>query len=49
MKKVERSVVKIAEGIKGGEAKAEPNLDGQYSPCDFCEYKPVCRNVKMKK
>ena len=49
MEKVESSVVRIAEGIKRGEAKAEPNLDGQYSPCDSCEYKPVCRNVKMKK
>jgi ATP-dependent helicase/nuclease subunit B len=49
MEKVERSVVKIAEGIKGGEAKADPNLDGQYSPCDFCDYKPVCRNAKLKK
>ena len=49
MEKVESSVVRIAEGIKSGKASAEPNLDGQYSPCDFCDYKPVCRNAKLKK
>jgi ATP-dependent helicase/nuclease subunit B len=49
MQKVEDSVLRISEGIKSGRAEAEPNLDGTFSPCDFCEYKPVCRNVKVKK
>ena len=49
MQKVEDSVLRISEGIKSGRAEAKPNLDGTFSPCDFCEYKPVCRNVKVKK
>ena len=46
---VERSVLKIADGIRSGTAHAKPDLDGKFSPCDYCEYKPVCRNVKTKK
>ncbi len=49
MEKVEGSVVRIAEKIRSGKAEAYPDLDGQFSPCDLCEYKPVCRNVKSKK
>ena len=49
MQKVEDSVLRISERIKSGCAEAYPDLDGQFSPCDFCEYKPVCRNVKTKK
>jgi ATP-dependent helicase/DNAse subunit B len=49
MENVEDAVLHIAEGIRSGKASAEPNIDGQFSPCEWCEFKPVCRNVKMKK
>lgn len=49
MKTVESSVIRIADQIKSGKAHAKPDLDAKVSPCDFCDYKPVCRNVKMKK
>ena len=49
MESVEGAVLDIAGKIRGGKAEAEPNLDGKYSPCEWCEFKPVCRNVKIKK
>ena len=49
MDEVESSVLKIAGEIRGGKADAIPNMDGKFSPCEWCEFKPVCRNVKTKK
>ncbi len=49
MKTVESSVLKIADRIKSGKAHAKPDPDAKVSPCDYCDYKPVCRNVKVKK
>ena len=49
MASVENAVINIAGKIRSGKADAEPNLDGKYSPCEWCEFKPVCRNVKTKK
>jgi ATP-dependent helicase/nuclease subunit B len=49
METVEDAVLNIAGKIRSGKAEAEPNLEGKYSPCEWCEFKPVCRNVKMKK
>ena len=46
---VEASVIRIAEQMRSGKAEANPDLDGKNSPCDWCEYKPVCRNVRIKK
>ena len=49
METVEDAVLNIAGKIRSGKAEAEPNLEGKYSPCEWCEFKPVCRNVNMKK
>ena len=49
MQTVEGSVLNIADKIRSGSADATPNIEGQYSACDWCEFKPVCRNVKMAK
>ena len=49
MQTVEGSVIRIADEIKSGKAKADPDLDAKNSPCEYCEYKPVCRNAKFKK
>ena len=49
MQTVEDSVLDIADKIKSGSATATPNIDGKYSACDWCEFKPICRNVKTAK
>lgn len=49
MSDVEESVVRIAEEIKSGRAESRPNVTSSYNPCDFCDYKPICRNVVLKK
>ncbi len=49
MKTVEESVVRVADSIKEGSIKADPKIEGDHSPCDYCDYKPLCRNVRIKK
>jgi ATP-dependent helicase/DNAse subunit B len=49
MENVEASVINIAEGIRSGIACSKPDLQGKYSPCEFCDFKPICRNAKLKK
>ena len=49
MQDVEDSVINIAEGIRSGKACSKPDTDGDYSPCDWCDFKPICRNAKLKK
>ena len=49
MENVEASVINIAEGIRSGNACSKPDLQGKYSPCEFCDFKPICRNAKLKK
>ena len=46
---MEKTVAEIADNIKSGKAQAKPDLDGKNSVCDWCEYKPICRNVTTKK
>ena len=43
MKTVEGAVVKVANGIRGGEISASPKEQKGKSPCEYCPYKPVCR------
>lgn len=42
---VEDTVRSIAEGIRRGRADATPLVSGKKSPCTYCSYYPVCRNV----
>ena len=49
MEKVESSVLKIADGIKSGKAAATPKITKDESSCQYCQFKPFCRNVKMPK
>ncbi len=49
MKDVEASVVDIAEGISSGKACSKPDTEGDYSPCGWCDFKPICRNATLKK
>ncbi len=43
MSTVEDSVTRVAEGIRGGVMDAEPKVNKNISPCDYCPYKPICR------
>ncbi len=46
---VEGSVKRVARKMREGKICAEPNVDGDFSPCNFCDFKPICRNAKMIK
>ena len=48
IKTVESSVISVAKGIKSGKLTAAPALTGKRSSCEFCDYKPICRQVKLK-
>lgn len=48
-KTVEESVKSVAEQIAAGYAAAAPDSDEQTSSCDYCDYKPICRRVKIGK
>lgn len=45
---VKDSVVRIAEGMKGGAIPAAPMKRTQgKSACEYCAYKPICRNARL--
>lgn len=46
MKTVEDSVSHAADGIRSGIMDAIPKERKNVSPCDYCSFKPVCRNFK---
>ena len=48
MKTVEESVITVARGIRSGSACATPSTSGGHSSCEWCEYKPICRKVRIK-
>ena len=50
MKTVHDSTVRIVEEIRAGDASAKPyiNPNGKFA-CEYCEYKPICRNVVSEK
>ena len=48
MKTVESSVIKVADGIRSGEIGAKPyHKKKDKSPCEYCEYKAICRKVEI--
>ena len=50
MATVERSVRETAKKMTSGLIVAQPMLPGKHSSaCDFCSYKPFCRNAVTKK
>ena len=44
---IEEAVLDIVDNMKGGDITASPKKPrpGSSSPCDYCEYKPVCRSA----
>ena len=45
MNTVESAVAEVADGIRQGNIPAMPKEDKSKSPCDFCDFRPVCRRV----
>lgn len=43
MQTVEGAVCQVADGIRKGEISATPNEQKGKSPCDFCDFRPICR------
>ena len=43
MQTVEQSVKNVADGIRDGNICATPKEKKGTTPCDYCEYKPICR------
>ena len=43
MNEVEKSVIRVADGIKGGSIDASPKRSGTRVQCEFCDFKPICR------
>ena len=43
MQTVEGAVCRVADGIRNGEVPATPNEQKGKSPCDFCDFRPICR------
>ena len=41
--KLENAVAELAEKMKNGLAEALPEKIGSYEPCEYCDYKMVCR------
>lgn len=45
---VEDSVRRVTKKMRSGDISAEPMLEKDYSPCNYCKFKPMCRNAKLK-
>ena len=43
METVEGAVVRVGSNIRDGKMTASPKEDKEYSPCEYCEFKPICR------
>lgn len=50
MKDIENVVQSIVQKMRSGEISANPRLVGKRdrSPCEYCNYRAVCRNVRTK-
>lgn len=47
MKTVEDSVTDISDRIRSGEISAKPKVKKDKSPCEYCEFKAICRKVTI--
>lgn len=46
---VEESVRQVTKRMRSGDISAEPMLEKKHSPCNYCKFKPLCRNAKIRK
>ena len=45
---VEDAVLRIADGIRSGDASAAPTADHGATKCEYCRFKPICRKPVIK-
>ena len=45
MQTVENAAIKVADGIRCGNMPADPKEQKGKSPCEYCEFKPICRRA----
>lgn len=48
-KRLEKLIADMGNELFDGKIDANPIKTGTKSPCDFCDYKPVCRNTDKKR
>ena len=44
---VEDSVRRVTRKMRSGDISAYPLIEDKKSPCEYCKFKPVCRNPKI--
>ncbi len=47
METVEKSVVDVSDRMRSGEIGAKPKRKKDKTPCEYCEYKAICRKVEI--
>jgi ATP-dependent helicase/nuclease subunit B len=45
---VENAVKEVSKKMRSGNISANPLIESSKSPCNYCKYKPICRNAKIK-
>jgi len=48
MKKVTDAVTRVATDMTHGIIEAKPMVTKNASPCEYCKFKPICRNAAVK-
>ena len=46
-KELETTVTTLTDAMRGGMADATPLKTGQRGACDYCSFKPLCRNAHV--
>lgn len=44
---VEDSVRRVTRKMRSGDISASPLIEKKKSPCEYCKFKPICRNAKI--
>ncbi len=45
--KLTAAVIRVSEGMKSGNTSAAPMKNKKTSPCEYCKFKPICRNAAI--
>ena len=44
---VEDAVRRVTRKMRSGDISARPLVEKKKSPCEYCKFKPICRNPKI--
>ncbi len=47
-RRVEDSVLRICRDMESGNISSAPKKSAKRSPCEYCQYKPICRHPSVK-